>query len=211
MCHRSTSWSCHVPLWKLVVIRSIPHRCLISWCLSSQPQEWVSWQKTEHVYVLGWDEFESGRRSSWGKLNYSDLSTIFNCWKTPYNGMLTLTLRYRTRARVPGARVCVGKGECEHAWCFRPRWAELVLVLSLNSNSASSWSQWLLTDLCDDKCTAWHLNVESLLALTDLVGSGVGQSHLDGFKCNVISSSGFSVTCVGDGTGDLWSPPVLQR
>lgn len=67
------------------------------------------------------------------------------------------------------------------------------------------------TDLCDDKCTAWHLTVESLLALTDLVGSGVGQSHLDDFKCNMISCSGFSVTRVGNRTGSLWSPSVLQR
>lgn len=50
------------------------------------------------------------------------------------------------------------------------------------------------TDQCDDKWhQAWHLNVESLLALTDLVSSGVGQNGLVGFICNMSSFPGFSV------------------
>lgn len=49
-----------------------------------------------------------------------------------------------------------------------------------------------VADLCDDKRKAWHLKMEWLLALTDLVSSGVGQTHVMGLKYNMISSSGFS-------------------
>lgn len=112
---------------------------------------------------------------------------------------------------VCGLDVCTGEGECR---CVRQRfgarWAELTCAVE-------SWTlhhpglRGCCTDLRDDKRKAWHLTVESILALTDSVGSGVGQSGLVGFLYNMTSSPGFSVDWCQNGAGDVWGPSVLPR
>lgn len=128
----------------------------------------------EDVYLF-WSEYEM---SCWERVI---LLGNFNMHSVPGPGC------------VWGLEVCTRTGEYLFVWWrFRPRWAELTCVL-LTWTLQHSVLRGCCADQCDDKCEAWHLNVESLLALTDLVGSGVGQSGLVSFICNMISSPGFSV------------------
>lgn len=171
---------------------------MVSLCLHNG--EYHATQAVHAAHVFRWDEFESGLWSSWGFL-------FALIW------VLNLTSEDASQRDFDVNSVT--------GLCMSGAWTSALVKVSVDALQTQmtrvglSWTlrhpgpSGCCADQCDDECKAWHLNVESLLALTDVVCAGVGQSRLVGFIYNVISSPGFGGDRRWDGAADAWGPSVL--